>query len=173
MGYKEHAMLEFRAAGWCDADGKFEDEMQEHMCNDLLELLDVFASQGHSGFSSGYALSLFTKLAKFDPIMPLTGEDWEWNKVNPGVYQNIRCSHVFKQWDRFNGQAYDIDGKIFWEWCERELNEDEPGYPGTTKYQSFFTNSDSYVPITFPYTPMKEYVEIQPMEQLQLDLKNA
>ena len=63
-------MNEFRAAGWLDEHGKYNDEMQEMICNHVLKLLDVFADEGHSGSSAPYAINLFSKLAKFDPIVP-------------------------------------------------------------------------------------------------------
>lgn len=149
--YKHHALTEFRAAGWTDDNGKFHDEMQEMICNHVLKLLEVFSDEDHSGSSAPYAINLFEKLAKFEPLVPLTGEDWEWNECSDGVFQNKRCSHVFKQADRFNGQAYDIDAVVFWEWwTDPETGE---------KSKSYFTSSDSQRPITFPYTPVREYQE--------------
>lgn len=142
--------MEFRAAGWCDESGKFDDEMQEAICTHVLKLLEVFADEGHSGSSAPYAVDLFKKLAMFEPVAPLTGEDWEWNEVGDGVFQNKRCSHVFKQADRFDGQAYDIDGIIFYDWY---TNEDG------TKSKSYFTGRESCVTITFPYVPTREYKE--------------
>lgn len=154
-----HALAEFRAAGWMDADGKFKDEMQEAICKHVLELLKVFADEGHSGSSAPYAVNMFEKLAMFKPLVPLTGEDWEWAEVRDGVFQNKRCSRVFKQTDRFNGQAYDLEGRVFYEWNERDLEPDEKGYPGKNRFQSYYTNRESMVPITFPYVPTTEYVE--------------
>jgi len=124
-----------------------------------LKLLDVFSDEGHSGSSAPYAVQLFEKLAMFKPIVPLTGEDWEWHEASEGVFQNKRCSRVFKQADRFNGQAYDIDGIVFYEWSERDLDPDEEGYPGKRRFKSHYTSRDSMVPITFPYTPTTEYQE--------------
>lgn len=147
--YKTYAMREFRAAGWVDEYGEFKDQIQKDMCSQVLELLALFDTHGHSGFSAPYAVKLFTDLAMFEPLVPITGEDWEFMEVGNGVYQNIRCSHVFKQADRFNGQAYDIDGRIFWEWYQSDDGE---------MSKSHFTNSESCVPIVFPYTPKKEYV---------------
>lgn len=149
--YKSHAMSEFRAAGWVDENGTFNDEMQEAICNHVLKLLDVFSEEGHSGTSAPYAIRLFTQLASFEPLVPLTGEDWEWHEASEGVFQNKRCSHVFKQADRFNGQAYDIEGRIFFEW----YTDEESG----ERHKSYFTNAGSRVPVTFPYTPTREYVE--------------
>lgn len=148
--YVNHAMLEFRAAGWLDENNKFNDGMQEAICQHVLKLLAVFAEEGHSGSSAPYAINLFEKLAKFEPVVPLTGEDWEWFEHDGGYFQNKRCGHVFKQADRFDGQAYDIDGKIFWNWARFE----EDG----SVFKSYYTSKDSFVPITFPYTPKREYV---------------
>jgi len=139
----KHALAEFRAAGWTDADGKFEDEMQEDICKHVLELLKVFSDEGHSGSTAPYTVNMFKKLAMFEPLVPLTGEDWEWHEPSPGVFQNIRCSRVFKQADRFNGQAYDIEGRVF-----REPTG------------ACYTGAESRVPVTFPYTPKTEYVNV-------------
>lgn len=148
--YHKHALEEFRAAKWLDDNGNYCDEMQEAICKHILKLLDVFGEEGHSGSTAPYTINLFSKLAAFEPVVPITGEDWEWVEVSTGVYQNKRCSHVFKQPDRFNGQAYDIDGKIFWEWAKSTIDG--------TMYKSYFTGGESHVPITFPYTPKREYV---------------
>jgi hypothetical protein len=86
------------------------------------------------------AISLFEKVARFEPLTPLTGDDDEWMEVGDGMFQNIRCSHVFKNKDG----AYDIDGRIF-----REPNG------------SCYTNGKSRVPVTFPYTPSREYVDVE------------
>lgn len=119
------------------------DEMQTLMNQQLRELILVFSTHGHSGFSASYATSALEKLLRFQPLRPLTGESGEWNEVSPDVWQNNRCSHVFKQADRFDGQAYDLDGRVF-----REPNG------------ACFTNCDSMTPITFPYTPTRVYVDV-------------
>lgn len=63
------------------------------------------------------------------------------------------CSSVFRQADRFNGQPYNIDGKVFID----------------TKTGNQYTNSNSFVPIEFPYIPKTEYVE----ENWSNDMKDA
>ena len=141
---EKHARMEFRAAGWTDDQGNFNDEMQEAICKHVLELLKVFSDEGHSGSTAPYTVNMFKKLAMFEPLVPLSGEDWEWTEVSDGVFQNKRCSRVFKQADRFNGQPYDLDGRVF-----REPDG------------SCYTSKDSMVPITFPYTPKTEYVDVK------------
>lgn len=148
MSYMTYAMNEFRAAGWVDENGKFDDEMQELICKHVLKLLEVFSEEGHSGFSAPYAIKLFSSLAAFEPIVPLTGEDWEWAEVSSGSsmkYQNKRCGHVFKDED---GQAYDGNGVVFY-----DIYIDEDG----KQQKSHYTCRESRVNIEFPYTPTIEY----------------
>lgn len=139
--YVEFAFREFKVAGWLNEDGNFDDDMQEMICGQILELLNLFASHGHTGSTAVYALGLFENLAKFEPITPLTGVDDEWSEVGDGRYQNKRCSRVFKGGERFNGQAYDSEAVIFWEWDSDK------------KHKTHFTNSHSAQPIEFPYMP--------------------
>ena len=108
-------------------------ELRPELCRYLLELLKTFADQGHSGSSAPYLLNLFDKLARFQPISPLTGEPDEWSEVENAnnLYQNKRDTEVFKDGD----QAYWIAGIIF---------RDPDG--------STYTGPDSRVPVEFPWT---------------------
>jgi len=134
----KHARRELIALGY-DLNQKEEDP-NKWIVENIFELLRVFNKQGHSGSSAPYCASMFKKLALFEPLCPLTGDDSEWNEVGNDTWQNIRCSHVFKGVD---GKAYDIDGKIF-----RELDGCQ------------YTSADSRVFITFPYIPKSEYVDV-------------
>lgn len=125
-----HAKRELEFAGY-DLNQK-EDDPNKWICENLIELLGVFSSQGHSGFSAPYCVDMFSKLARFEPLTPLTGGDDEWLEVGHEIYQNVRCSTVFKEGK--NGKAYWIDGKVF-----REPN-------GAT-----YTSSESRVFIEFPW----------------------
>lgn len=120
------------------------DKMDKLMADQLLQLLAVFSSHGHSGASAPFAIRMFEKLANYQPLGPLTGDDDEWTSVNDFgddmKYQNLRASHVFKGSD---GRAYDINGKVF---------RDPDG--------NCYTSGDSRVYIEFPYTPVKEYVDV-------------
>jgi hypothetical protein len=144
MSYIDHFKRECEILGWPGGC-----EMQKMICDNIEELLNTFASQGHSGFSADYALGIFEKAVRFDPLTPLTGEDSEWLSISnemsgkKELYQNIRCSEVFKEGKK--GQAYWIHGKIF-----KEKN-------GTT-----YTSKDSRIFIDFPWSkPKPEIVEVE------------
>ena len=149
-----HAQNEFRAAKWVDENGQYCDEMQELICKHVLKLLEVFDGEGHSGSSAPYTIKVFSRLAMFEPIAPLTGEDWEWHDTGH-CFQNKRASHVFKDYD---GNCYDINGKVFWEWAR---SYDHDGNFNGEIHKSYYTSRDSRVPVTFPYVvpekPIYEY----------------
>lgn len=137
-----YARRELELAGWFKKDG-FYDDMVGHAVVDMIKL---FAMEGHSGGSAPLCMNLAKQVGLFQPLTPLTGADDEWVDHGEGLgrarYQNKRCSHVFKGED---GEAYDIQGRIF----------REPS--GAT-----YTGSGSRVPVTFPYTPTSEIVDVTP-----------
>ena len=133
--YHEHLDREWDILGW-PKDG---DDPQAWIYQHLCELLHAFAGKGHSGTSAPYTLDLFQKAAHFKPLSPLTGAPEEWVEVGSGVFQNRRCSHVFKE----DGRAYDSEGRVF-------------RAPDGECYTSF----ESRVPIEFPYTPERTYVDV-------------
>lgn len=130
----ETSNLRFHAERELDAIGET-GAMRDH----LLRMVDAFAAEGHSGLSAAHAANALNKLFRFEPLAPLTGDDSEWMEVSDNLWQNLRCSHVFKN----SGGAYDIQGRVF-----REPN-------GVC-----FTNCESSTPVTFPYTPKTEYVDV-------------
>lgn len=135
MGLKDFAKHELELAGFFDKDSTYGGMLGEA----VLKMIDVFADEGHSGMSASIAISAFERVARFEPLTPITGEDDEWHEVCPGEFQNKRCSHVFKT----NGEAYDSQGRVF-----REPSG------------ACFTSFESRVPVTFPYVPKVEYVDV-------------
>ena len=115
----------------------------------ILDLIELFSSQGHSGFTAPYIAGMFNRLAMFKPASPLTGEDDEWKDIGNGRLQNKRYSAVFKDKD---GIAYNAEGKAF-----------------TDDGEVWYMCKDSRVNVTFPYVvPDKpEYVYKNKIEQLQ------
>ena len=118
------------------------DPMQDSIKQNILDIVDIFCEQGHSGMSATYTLNILDRLLMWKPIAPLTGAEDEWGEpYGYGIgtevcQQNKRCSSVFRH-NFDNATAYDIDGKVF---------SDDGG-------KTFYSNIDSRIPVTFPYIP--------------------
>ena len=132
----DYAKEELKRIGMIDSGNKYNDSVGKA----ILDLIELFSSQGHTGFTAPYAIDAFSRLAMFKPLSPLTGEDDEWNDIGDGLLQNKRYSAVFKDKD---GNTYNIEGKVF-----------------TDDGELWYTCKDSRVDATFPYAvPDKpEYV---------------
>ena len=124
----DYAKDELKRIGMIDSGEPYNDLAAKA----ILDLIELFESQNHSGFSAPYVASMFHRLAMFKPASPLTGEDDEWNEVGIGIFQNKRYSSVFK--DDKDGIAYNIEGKVF-----------------TDDGETWYTCRESRVNVTFPY----------------------
>lgn len=122
----DYAKDELKRIGMIDSGEPYNDMATK----DILDLIELFGSQGHSGFSASYVINAFNRLASFKPLSPLTGEADEWNDVGHGLFQNKRYSAVFKDQDG----AYNCEGRIF-----------------SDDGEIWYTCKDSRVNITFPY----------------------
>ena len=146
----------------CEEKGSESNEMQKLINEDIIEIVKVFSKQCHSGFSASYALNILKRLLDFKPIQPLTGEDDEWNEcgwtMDKGkkiVFQNLRCSAVFKTVDISTGETestyndkYVIsdNGGITWFYSSRILK------------QLGLTNAIAF-PFNVPENPKRIYIK--------------
>jgi len=91
-GTINHATRELTLAGFYTGDS-----MNKLIADQTIKLLKLFSTFGHSGFSSGMGIDLFSKLANFKIISALKLNDDEWNKVDRdiNVKQNNRYGHIF------------------------------------------------------------------------------
>lgn len=79
---------------------------------DIIDLLSMFYTQGHSGMSAPIAARIFNNAVNFRILSPLKFTDEEWGKslsYKEDSYQNSRMSSVFKE----NNKIYDIDAMTF------------------------------------------------------------
>lgn len=99
----DHAKRELKIIG----EAKFESDK-------LVQMVEIFASMGHSGGSAGVAIAQLNALLQFENLSPLTDDEEEWyfhgnsefglsgdawNNGEGGVWQNKR-----------NGEAFSNDG---------------------------------------------------------------
>lgn len=68
------------------------------MRNNIIEMLTVFSSQGHSGFSASIFKSLFNRLIDWKPVAPLTLKDDEFG-TKADKNQNKRMISIFRKQD--------------------------------------------------------------------------
>ena len=110
MSLVDHTQRELAIAGLDKPDADYNGDIAKA----VLALMEVFAAQGHSGFSAMLTLDIFNKLARFKTLTPITSDPSEWMDVadrmpngDPPVWQNKRQSSCFSN---DGGQTYyDID----------------------------------------------------------------
>lgn len=137
----EHAKLELKMAGlFYEA----KDFYGGYTGRAVMELIEVFDKQGHSGMSAPMVISIFSKLADFKPLQPITCRNEEWVLVDDKneTYQNKRCSAIFKE--GINGRPYYLNA-IVWK-------EKGGAFTGTVEEIS------SRQFIKLPFTPKTFYV---------------
>ena len=106
-----------------------DDDMQKALNQNVLDVLQVLDSQGHTSITASYVIHLVTKLWKGGILKPLTGNDNEWVQIGQKadyLEQNIRKSDVFRQ----KGKAYQVEHYSFcepydnnWFVCGEESNK--------------------------------------------------
>jgi len=79
----EHAKYELERAGLFDKNSDYDGMLGEA----ALEIVEVFAKQGHSGFSASVTTDLAQMLMRFEPLTPLTDDPAEWNDVSQATGQ--------------------------------------------------------------------------------------
>ena len=93
----QHALCELKRAG---VDKDIYGEM---LPNAVLEIVEMFAKQGHSGMSAAYSLQLLTKLLQFENLTPIGNTPDEWMEVSEemmgrkGVWQCRRNPALFSE----------------------------------------------------------------------------
>ncbi len=139
----DHARTELKAAGLFDKDSDYNGMIG----NAVMELMEVFSKQGHSGMSANLVRSIFNTVADFKPLCPLTGKDEEWqNDTDSELYQNKRCSAVFK--DGKDGIPYYLDAIV---WQGEESWDTFTGQVDGEKSRQY---------LKFPFTPKTFYVNV-------------
>lgn len=93
----DHAQKELELAGLFDKDSDYDGMLGEA----VLELIELFAKQGHSGMSAALTRELFDKLANFKTLTEITDDPDDWMDVtdygdkNKPMWQSRRCPSLF------------------------------------------------------------------------------
>ena len=133
-----HAEEELTRAGLFDTDSDY-NGMLGHA---VMELMKVFANQGHSGFSAQCTRELFNQLADYKVLSPITDNPSEWMDVaeyfdvnHPAIWQNRRDPSLFSN---DGGKTYySVDDS------DRELKTSEHYGPDNAGIEQFTTSKRS------------------------------
>lgn len=97
----------------------------------VLDLVRVFAAQGHSGSSAAWMIQTLERLLRFEPLTPLTDDPDEWMDVSGYAASDARWQ------SRRHSEAFSHDGgKTYYRLSERDaagslevtpLHTSEPG----------------------------------------------
>ncbi len=110
----EYAKKELTDAGYFDDDSDYDGAVGDA----VLELIETFSKQGHSGYSAQIVLHLFCKLANFKPLTELKNpmEDNSYTRHEFGdgltMLQSTRNSAVFS--DDLGVTWYDVNKEVPW-----------------------------------------------------------
>ena len=97
MSTIEFAQSELERAGMFDKDADYGGTLAKA----VMDLIEVFATQGHTGMTAPLTIHLFSKLAMQEPITPLSYAEDEWvdrsDVSGYPLWQNVRDSRIFSQ----------------------------------------------------------------------------
>lgn len=122
-----HAEKELELAGLFDKDSDYDGMLGEA----VMELMKVFAGQGHSGCSAMMVRELFSKLVNYEPLTEITDDPAEWQAVSE--YCGGPASDIVEMeyQSRRNPALFSSDkGKTYWDVNDPYLSE-EQGYDGS------------------------------------------
>lgn len=159
--YIKHAKKELLTAGYHSLENYKKIDLEEGpnkwIQENIIDLLSVLSTQGHSGGSIGYCLGAFKTLALFEPLTSIKGIENEWNDVSEyhngeTVYQNNRLSSVFKYGK--DGIPYYLDAIVF----KGQNGSCFTGNGSVTMKDGSKLNSRQN--IKFPFIPKTFYIDV-------------
>ncbi len=162
----ERAKKELKRIGYIPLDQDQEDGPDKWIQENLLELLEVFSKQDHSGFSALHCIESFSRLAQGKLLAPVKSlEEFDFMDISyEGQMQSTLISSVFSNKD--SDRAYYLNAIVFRDYGYDENNE---------KFHLTFTGSvDAYEPkrkeflrlssrqtILLPWTPVEYIVNLE------------
>lgn len=112
LGYPRPSRAQMRSKEW---DGSYELQLRKS----VMTIVEMFATQGHSGNSAGMVVSILHQLLQYKPLGPLTDDPEEWMQISEelaggkNLWQNKRNSEAFSH---DAGKTFYILSKKRWTW---------------------------------------------------------
>jgi hypothetical protein len=133
MALVEYAESELKRAGFFDADSDYAGMVGPA----VVEMMKQFAEEGHSGYSAHLCISLFERLARFKPLIPLDNPMVDGSFID---HTNISGGQLTYQSNRYSSLFSEDGGKRWY-----DINITIP------RWKRIFGIRRAY--ITFPYMP--------------------
>ena len=150
MNLIEHAKNELDYAGLFDNDSDYNGEIGKA----VMELIETFSNQEHSGASASIVCSIFNQLAQYKPLGGITGDQDEWSDVSNNIFQNKRLGSVFKQSDIHNCKPYYLDA-ISW-----RIVENGSTWNGTAITRDGIKITSRQLIKSFPFIPKTFIIDV-------------
>ena len=146
----EFAKKELDYAGYKDNADNQENQYGKMVREAVLELLEVFEKQGHSGYSASVVSKIFMKLVDYKPISPIKETDeWFADRDEDLCQRHTRLSNLFRDEKINGGRAYYLDA-IVWKCKYDEC---------TTTFSGKVAGIYSRQTVKFPFTPKTFYID--------------
>lgn len=133
-----HAKREIELAGVGDADADYGGMIGKS----VMELMEMFSQQGHSGQSAILTITMFAHLARYDVLTPLTDDPEEWMEITADMLTEQDRIEGKRLWQsRRKPSVFSRDGGKNWHDLESETKgkSEKKGHsngnkqPGSTK----------------------------------------
>lgn len=121
---------------------------------EILALVDKFGHSGQSGGSAPYVAEIVANAVKDlclqKPIMLITGDESEWVEVSKDLFQNKRCSGLFKSKDG----VYYLDAIVF-------KDQENSYFSGSALDENGKEILSRQFIKGFPFEPKTFYIEVE------------
>ena len=146
----DHAKREFLRAGYTPLDQDQEEDPNKWIQENVLALIELFGSQGHSGSSAPYCINMFKRLASYKLIGPIkSAEEFDFSPehIDMGSTKQSRViSSVFQDEE---GEYY-LDAVVF-------RNQNDSCFSGNLEKE---TGVKSRQYIKYPFMPKTFYIDV-------------
>ena len=136
-----------------------EDDMQNLMNKNLLRMCYIFSMEDYSGFSADIAINLLNRLLNWKPVVEITEDDNQWNKVATDSEQNKYCPSVFRNKDE-EGNYHYIDQDKY------AFTEDDGGTWFSCNPKMYGLSDNITLPYYPPVKPSKVYIKNGEVEKI-------
>jgi len=143
----QHALTELKLAGLLDKDSDYNGMLGEA----VLDIVEIFAKQGHSGFSAAMTVQLLEKLLRYEALTEITNNPEEWFNCVEKYGKDVVGADISLFQCKRNPALFSTDGgKTYYNVDRRDEVITAKQYEGMKSKQLESTKQEDDI---FKYTP--------------------